>query len=199
MPFETLLKGLQIQRSLSHAPVFQVMLDVESAPEAAAQRRGSAYFECFDFETGIAPFDVFVRVVTGADGLVCEWRYHSDLFDGPTISRMAAHFQQLLDDFVTDADKPVERLTLLTEGERQQIGVRWNEAEASHDATVCMPDIFESQASRTPAAVAVVAGPERLTYAELDDRANRLAHLLQDAGVGPEVPVGVCLERSASR
>ncbi len=122
--------------------------------------------------------------------------YSTDLFDAATIGRLAGHFRTLLDGIVADPDTTIDRLPLLTQDERRQLLVGWNDTARDYPREKCVHELFEDQAARTPDAVAVVCGDRRLTYRELDDRADRLAHHLAALGVGPGALVGVLLERS---
>ena len=122
--------------------------------------------------------------------------YCSDLFDAGTITRMLGHFRTLLEGIVADPDRRLSRLPLLTEPERHQLLVEWNARPTDHPPGATLEQLFEAQVARRPDAPAVVFELERLTYRELDERANRLAHYLRARGVGPESRVGFCLERS---
>src|SRR5262249_1350637 len=117
-----------------------------------------------------------------------------DLFEDATITRLLGHYQTLLEAVVAEPDLPLARLPLLTPAERQQLAA-WNDTHADYPAG-CIHELFEAQAERTPEGGAVGCGAEALTYRELNRRANRLAHRLRDLGVGPDVPVGLYVERS---
>ncbi|HEX2209622.1 MAG TPA: amino acid adenylation domain-containing protein, partial [Longimicrobium sp.] len=130
-----------------------------------------------------------------AQGLEGVLQYSTDLFDRATVRRMLDHLRRLLEQVSADADLPVSRLDLLTDAEREVVTGGWNRTEAAYDADACIHTLFEAQAARTPDAVAVTGGGISFTYAELNARANRLAHHLVRLGVGPEARVGVCLER----
>ena len=116
--------------------------------------------------------------------------YNTDLFEAATIARMLAHFQTLLEAVVADPEQRLSDLPLLTETERQQLLVEWNDTKTDHPQDLCIHQLFEAQVERTPDAIAVVFEDEQLTYGELNRRANQLAHHLRALGVGPEVPVG---------
>src|SRR5208282_2149399 len=117
-------------------------------------------------------------------------------FDAATISRMAGHFQTLLQGVVANPDQRVSRLPLLSQAERHQLQVEWNHTATDYPRNQCVHHLFELQAERTPNATAVVFENERLTYGELNRRANQLAHHLAKLGVGPEVLVGILVKRS---
>ena len=122
--------------------------------------------------------------------------YSTDLFDAATIERMVGHFQTLLEGIVADPDRRLWRLPLLTEAERHRLLVEWNDTRREYPRDKCVHQLFEEQVARTPEAVAVVFEDQQLTYRELNARSNQLAHYLRDLGVGPEMLVGICLERS---
>ena len=152
----------------------------------------------FEFDSGIAKCDVSLEVIEKAAGLCCRFEYNSDLFGAATITRMGGHLQTLLEAIVADAGQSIARLPRLTETERQQLLIEWNtdQAEDEDGKYMFVHQLFEVQVRRMPDAVAVVFEDEQLTYGELDRRANQLAHHLQALGVGPDVCVGICMERS---
>ena len=129
--------------------------------------------------------------------LVLRIIYQTQRFSTATIQRMLEHWRTLLDGVVADPNARPADLPLLTASERKQLVVAWNATKTSYPEELCIHELFAAQAERTPAATALVCGEEELTYAELDRRANQLAQHLRRRGVGPEVLVGVCLERSA--
>src|SRR5207249_4773373 len=131
-----------------------------------------------------------------ANGLVGEFEYSTDLFDDETIARMTRQFLVLLEGIVANPDERIGNLALLTQPERKQLIVEWNRTDAPYPRETPLHKLFEAQAELTPDATAVLCGDERLTYGELNRSANQLAHYLQSLGVGPEVMVAVCLERS---
>src|SRR5262249_44004244 len=130
-----------------------------------------------------------------AEGLRGCWEYSTDLFDASTIQRMADHFQRLLESIVADPEQRIGQLPLLTDTERHQLLVEWNQTQTDYPKDRCIHELFEEQVVRTPHAVAVVDGDRQLTYSELNTRASQLAHYLRANGVGPEVLVGLCMER----
>ncbi|MGH7580839.1 MAG: non-ribosomal peptide synthetase, partial [Gemmatimonadales bacterium] len=131
-----------------------------------------------------------------AQGLTATLEYSTDLFEPATITRMLGHFEKLLEEVAADPDRRVSALPLLPQEERTRLLVGWNATAAEYAEDRPIHRLFEEQAARTPQAVALAAGAEQLTYRELDRRANRLAHHLRARGVGPDVRVGICLERS---
>jgi len=137
-----------------------------------------------------------LEAVEKTDGLFCLWEYNTDLFDGATISRMLGHYQTLLEGIVADAGQRIGWLPLLTQAEQHQLLVEWNDTRVDYLKDRCVHHLFESQVEQRPDAVAVVFKDQQMTYNELNGRANRLGHYLQKLGVGPDVLVGICVERS---
>ncbi|HEU4457421.1 MAG TPA: condensation domain-containing protein, partial [Longimicrobium sp.] len=195
MPFERLVAELQPERSLSHSPLFQVSFALNNAegsgPGLPGLRTESAFAGS---ET--AKFDLNLVFVKGPRVLRASLAYSTDLFDEGTIRRMLGHLERVLEQVAADADVRLSRLELLGEGERALVLEAWNRAEAEYPADLCIHHLFEAQVERTPGAAAVSYEGEALSYAELDARANRLAHHLVSLGVGPDVRVGICMERS---
>jgi amino acid adenylation domain-containing protein len=199
LPFEKLVSELRPERVTSRTPLFQVMFAFQNAPRQALSLSGTERKPLgVSLSTGTAKFDLTAMVNEGPDGFRATFEYNTDLFDPSTIERMLSSFQVLLSGIVEDPDARVDRIPILTERERQQLLVGWNHPTAPHPPKARIHEIVAEQARRTPEAVAVVFEGERLTYAALDRRANQIAHLLRQSGVGPDVLVGVCLERSVS-
>ncbi|MGH7581318.1 MAG: non-ribosomal peptide synthetase, partial [Gemmatimonadales bacterium] len=195
IPFEQLVEELQPERDMSRTPVFQVALAMQNVPRHQLELRGlTLRFEKAD--SGTAKFDLTLFVTEPKVGLQMTMEYCTDLFDAGTVIRLLSHFRSLLDGIVADPDRRLSELPLLTEPERHHLLVEANATTTDypHDATI--GDLFETQAARTPDAVAIVAEGERITYRDLDRRANRLAHYLRSRGAGREARVGICLERS---
>ena len=194
LPFEKLVEELQPERDTSRTPLFQVMFSLQNAP-MPPMRMGGIEVSLMDDDTAVSPFDLSFDVTERADGLLCGLEYNTDLFDGATVGRMLKHFAVLLDAATADPTVRLSRLPLLTKEERHQLLVEWNDTAREYPRDRCVHELFKEQAARTPEAVALVCGGERLTYAELDERANRLARHLRACGVGAETRVGVLLER----
>jgi amino acid adenylation domain-containing protein len=150
----------------------------------------------YSVESGTTKFDLTLSMENTASGLIGEWEYNSDLFDATTIERMAEHLQTLLEGIVANPEQRISELPLLTQTERQQLLFEWNNTTTEYPQDKCIHQLFEEQVERSPDAVAVVFEEEQLTYRELNTRANQLAHYLRSLGVGPEVLVGICVERS---
>ncbi|HEX2187603.1 MAG TPA: amino acid adenylation domain-containing protein, partial [Longimicrobiaceae bacterium] len=195
VPFERLVEELQPQRSLGHAPLFQVMFVLEGADPVGGGLPG-VEVQGLGAESGTSKFDLTLSVAAHPDGLGAGLEYDTELFERGTIVRMLEHLERVLEQVAGDADLPLPAMALLGEAERRQLLEAWNRTEAGYPAERCVHELFEAQVERTPEAVAVVCGEASLTYRELNARANRLAHHLGGLGVGPESRVAVCVERS---
>ncbi|WP_394839095.1 amino acid adenylation domain-containing protein [Pendulispora rubella] len=220
VPFELLVNEYQLARDLSHNPLFQVMFTFLNTPFTAISHldedlvqtvvhphaiepyvlpQSGVVFDPTEFFNRTAKFDLWMSMMGGEQGLYVALEYNSDLFDASTIERLAGHFEVLLRGIVADPDAKIASLPLLTDAERQQCLVEWNQApytkpDPAEGTTVHAR--FESQVRRSPHAIALAFEDQELTYAELNARANRIAHHLRKQGVGPDVFVGLCLERS---
>lgn len=204
LPFEKLVEELQPERSLSHFSLFQVMFAFQnftfhqSEPKGDRQndRQNSLTMTPLAIERGTAKVDLTLFMIPDEQELLGTWEYNSDLFEEATIKRMTGHFQTLLAGIVADPNQRISELSLLTTAERHHLLVEWNAVQIDYPRDRCIHQLFEEQVERTPDTVAVVFEDQQLTYRELNERANHLAHYLIQQGVGPEVLVGVCMERS---
>lgn len=207
LPFERLVEELNPERSLSQSPLFQVifalqsgfMEDITFADMTLSQSR---------FDTGTVRFDLDVVMLEVPEGLRGIFVYSTDLFNASTIARMAGHFQALLEGIVANPEQRLSEFPLLTKAELQQMLVDWNNTTTDYPKDRCIHDLFEAQVKRTPDSVAVIcrltgAGSAEdaevsvhLTYRELNCQADQLAYHLRGLGVGPDVPVGVCVQPS---
>jgi amino acid adenylation domain-containing protein/non-ribosomal peptide synthase protein (TIGR01720 family) len=194
-PFELVVDALHPERTLSHSPIFQVMMVMQNARIPAIDLPDLT-LSPIEHMGATSHFDLTLVADEYGSDLTIAFEYNTDLFDEATIARMARHFQTLLDGAIADPDQPLDRLPLLTAAERQQLLVEWNQTATPFPADRCVHDLFAAQAQRTPDAPALIFDDARLTYADLDRRANQLAHELQRRGVGPDCLVGICLERS---
>ncbi|HEU4886043.1 MAG TPA: amino acid adenylation domain-containing protein, partial [Longimicrobium sp.] len=195
VPFEKLVAELQPERSLSHSPLFQVMFTVQNTRGGGGTLPGLEV-SGVGAELVSARFDLVLELGATPQGLRGGLNYSTDLFERGTIERMLGHLERVLEQVAADADVRLSRLELLGEAERALVLEGWNRTEAEYPADRCIHQMFEAQVERTPDAVALVFEDETLSYAELNARANQLAHFLRRHGVGPEVRVGICLERS---
>nr|HET6903405.1 amino acid adenylation domain-containing protein [Ktedonobacteraceae bacterium] len=193
VPFEYLVKELQPDRSSGQNPFFQVMLVLEPLVSTLS---GGWSIDQMDIETKTAKFDLRLGLQDRPEGLRCCFEYKTDLFEETTIVRMAEHWQTLLEGIVTHPEQQLSELPLLSEAERHQLLVQWNATATEYADPQCIHQLFETQVERTPDAHALAFENMHLTYRELNTKANQLAHFLQQMGVGPEVLVGLYMERS---
>ncbi|BAZ21897.1 amino acid adenylation [Kalymmatonema gypsitolerans NIES-4073] len=194
-PFEMLVEALQPQRDLSYTPLFQVTFALQNASTSQVELTGLTVTS-LPTETTTTKFDLTLVMQNTAAGLVSVWEYNTDLFDASTIERMAGHFETLLKGIVANPEEKISRLPLLTQVEQHQLLVKWNNTQTDYPQDKCIHQLFEEQSFSTPDAVAVVFGNQQLTYHQLNCQANQLAHYLKSLGVGPDVLVGICVERS---
>ncbi|OYE01728.1 non-ribosomal peptide synthetase [Nostoc sp. 'Peltigera membranacea cyanobiont' 232] len=195
LPFEMLVEQLQVERNLDRNPLVQVAFALQNAPTDPWDLPG---LKVEDIPWGLDAVRVdlevhLCQVPSGIEGVVC---YNKDLFDGTTIARMMQHFANLLEAIAANPQQSVSLLPLLTQQESHRLLVEWNDTFVDYPQDQCIHQLFEAQVQLTPDAVAVVFEKEQLTYHELNCRANQLAHYLQSLGVGADVLVGLCVERS---
>jgi len=195
LPFEKLVQELNPERSANRSPLFQVMFGLENSPTADIKAEGLTLTP-IKLHNVTSKFDLSFEVEEDEAGLCLSCEYNSDLFAAETIERMLRHFRNLLEAIVADPMQRVADLPLLDDAERHRLLVEWNETREDFPSEICIHQLFERQVERTPTAIAVEFQDQRMTYYELNHRANQLAHYLQRQGVGPEVLVGVCIERS---
>ena len=198
IPFEQVVEKLQPDRHLSHTPIFQVMFAMQNTPLPALQLAGLEPGRVLDpsqVHNGTTKVDLAMFVEETADGLEVGCEYSTDLFEAATIERLLGHYEVLLAAAVEAPACRVSCLELLTEAERRQLLVDWNDTAAPYPDRA-VHELFEQQAAERPEAVAVVCGDTTLSYAELDRQANKLARCLVESGVGGESRVGIYVERS---
>jgi amino acid adenylation domain-containing protein len=195
LPFEKLVEELHPQRDMSRNPLFQIAFGLQNAPTQDFTLRGLSMTP-LDVGSGSSRFDLEFHLWQSGESLGGAVIYSTDLFEEASIARLHTHYVRLLEGVVASPDTRISGLPLLTEGERRQLLVDWNQTAAPYPRHLCLQQLFEAQAARTPERVAISFGDERVTYAELNRRANRLAHRLRAAGVGTEVLVGVLAGRS---
>ncbi|MDH0639563.1 non-ribosomal peptide synthase/polyketide synthase [Pseudomonas sp. GD03860] len=198
LPFEQLVEALQPQRSLSHNPLFQVLFNHDRVDSLASLALPGLTVQALASARRSTQFDLVLDTRECADGqLLGSFGYATDLFERDTIVRLGGHFQRLLQAIVQAPDEAVERLPLLASSERAQLLDGWNATGRDYSQAPMLPQLIRRQAERTPHACALVHGERQFSYAELEARANRLAHWLRSQGVGCDVRVGVFAERSA--
>ncbi|HEX2187734.1 MAG TPA: amino acid adenylation domain-containing protein [Longimicrobiaceae bacterium] len=195
LPFERLVEALGVERSLTHAPVFQTNFTLNQGGRGGERpQTGELALESFGRGERVAKYDLDLMFADSGDELAGTLVYRPALFDEGTIARLAGHLESLLEAMTAEPARRTSELALLPEAERAQLLEEWN-ATAAEFPRATFHAMFADQAARTPEARAVVSGGEELTYAELDRRSNRLAHHLRGRGVGPETRVGICLDR----
>jgi amino acid adenylation domain-containing protein len=195
VPFEKLVEELQPERSLSLSPLYQVMFVLQNAPQADLHLPG---LELSALSAGnqTAKFDLVMTMVETGAGMSGMMEYSTDLFAAESVRRMAEHYEQLLESVVGGVEQRVGTLNLLTERERGQVLEEWNETAREYPRDCTVTELFEAEVMKRGEARAVTFGERHLTYGELNARANQLGHYLRSLGVGPEVLVGICVERS---
>ncbi|WKB54419.1 non-ribosomal peptide synthetase [Eleftheria terrae] len=200
LPFEQLVDALRPERSLSHQPLFQVMLALQNTSSAELQLPGLACTGV-PIEVGSAKFDLSFHFAEQSRedgtpaGLMGLLEYATDLFEAPTAQALAARLQRLLQAVVADPKRPIDDIDLLDPAERRRLLVDWQPAPRPLPAATPLA-LFDQQVARQPDAVALVSDDCCFTYAQLDEEANRLAHVLNDLGIGAEQGVALFLQRS---
>nr|AHB82071.1 non ribosomal peptide synthetase [Jahnella sp. MSr9139] len=194
VPFESLVEELRVERDLSHTPLFQVMFVLQNAPLSELALGGLEVSD-FEIDSPIARFDLTLSMEEADRVLRAGLEYNTALFDDATVERMVEHLRALLASMVESPDLPVSRLPMITGAERGALRERWSGPRRAHAGPETVHELFSLQARRTPEAPAVVASEGALSYAELDQRTDQLAARLREGGVGPEVLVGLLIER----
>jgi amino acid adenylation domain-containing protein len=196
LPFELLIDALKLERNISYAPLFQVLFLYQNKPVGKLEQAGLSLTP-IDVHSGTAKFDLNLSVVEGTDGqLTASLEYNTDLFNAPTITRLLGHFETLLESIVANPDQHLLDLTWLNDAEQHQLLTTWNATQVDYPTQSPIHQLIEQQAAKTPDAVALVFNTELLTYQQLNERANQLAHQLIALGVRPESLVAILMERS---
>ncbi|MFO1795136.1 pyoverdine non-ribosomal peptide synthetase PvdD, partial [Pseudomonas aeruginosa] len=198
LPFEQLVEALQPERNASHNPLFQVLFNHQSeirsvTPEVQLE---DLRLEGLAWDGQTAQFDLTLDIQEDENGIWASFDYATDLFDASTVERLAGHWRNLLRGIVANPRQRLGELPLLDAPERRQTLSEWNPAQREYAVQGTLQQRFEEQARQRPQAVALILDEQRLSYGELNARANRLAHCLIARGVGADVPVGLALERS---
>ncbi|MFW6359167.1 MAG: amino acid adenylation domain-containing protein, partial [Chroococcales cyanobacterium] len=194
VPFEQVVEAVQPERSLSHTPLFQVMFVLQNTPQEVLTLP-EIELQGFESNRGVANFDLTLSLTETEKGLQGSLEYNTDLFNASTIERMIGHFQVLLEGILANSQQSISQLPLLTPPEIAQLQ-EWNATESRFADSLCIHQLFEAQVEKTPNAVAVMSDSATLQYAELNAKANQLAHHLQSLGVKSETLVGLCVARS---
>jgi amino acid adenylation domain-containing protein/FkbM family methyltransferase len=196
VPFERLVEELRPERSLTHSPLFQVMFVLQNAPFEPLELPGLR-LSSFSSEQSTTKFDLRLSLSELKNGgLEGTFTFNTDLFEPDTIHRMAVYLERVLGAAVADSQTPLSKLSLLNNEEQDLLLNEWNDTKTNYGPVRCLHELFEEQVARTPEATAVVCEGQRLSYSELNARANRLARRLWQLGVGPEQTVGILLDHS---
>jgi aspartate racemase len=195
LPFERLVKELQPERTLAQNPLFQVMFVLQSE-EVQPLNLSGVTAEHFRIDHVMANFDLTLEITDDGDQLVCLFESNADLFERDTIARMMTHFQNVLAGMTVHPEQKISDVPLLSEGERRQLLVEWNDTKTEYPSTQSIQELFEEQASSTPEAPALIWDDGELAYRDLNARANQLARYLRDRGVKADTRVAVCMHRS---
>ena len=195
LPFEQLVEALHPQRNLSYSPLFQVMFVLQNQT-GRSLKLPDLEIGAIDDDSKVAKFDLTLHIHEDHGELTGSLEYTTALFDPATIARVAQHYVTLLQGIVDAPQTRLYELPLLTMEERRQILIDWNSTQAAFPTDRCLHQLFEAQAEKTPDADAVAFAGQTSSYAELNAKANQLAHYLRSKGIGPDVPVGLCVERS---
>jgi len=207
VPFEQVVEALEVPRSWSHAPLFQVMfvlqnagdalaLEGRSSPSGAIIAEQALEWQPLPVKSNTAKFDLTLSMRLDERGLRGTLEYRTDLFTADTIHRMAGHLRQLLQAIPQQVTEPIAALPMLSQAEQQRLW-QWNQTQADYPNQLGLHQLFEQQVEKTPQTTALIFDDQSLTYQELNNRSNQLAHYLQSLGIGPETFVGVCMERTA--
>ena len=215
LPFEKLVQELRPRRSLNHMPLCQVMFNLINSPPTTNVALAGLTLRPFDVDncaatesfepthstsfysfSGTSKFDLTLFMWEDGDNLLGRIEYNTDLFDASTVVRLIGHYETLLAGMVASSESRLSQLPLLTPAERGMLLRDFNWTRADYQANVTISELFETQVEETPNATALIFGDRKLTYAEMNRNANRLALRLRDIGVGPEIVVGVYVERS---
>ncbi|MGC2161777.1 MAG: amino acid adenylation domain-containing protein [Silvibacterium sp.] len=208
-PTLRLMQRLRLPRDLSRPPLCQAMFVLDKPHRVSEQAvpafargetglrmdLGGIVMETIPLERRAATLDLVLLIIEATGSLSASFRFNTDLFDAANIARMAGHFHALLESAIRDPAATIADLEILTDAEHQQLLVDFNNTKTDYPKDKRLHQLFEEQVQRTPDDVAVVFEERQLTYAQLNARANQLAHHLQTLGVGPDVPVAICMER----
>jgi amino acid adenylation domain-containing protein len=195
IPFEKLVEELNPQRSLSVAPLFQVMFQLQNTPMPPAHISGLTITP-IQIDTGFSQVDLSLTLWEEQDIMKGSFEYNTDLFEAASIKRMVGHFQVLLEGIIADMEQDISHLPLMSTEEKNQLLVEWNNTDAAYPRESCIYQLFESCVDKYPDEEAVIFAQQCLTYERLNRQATQLAHLLQKMNVTPETLVAVCMENS---
>ncbi len=195
VPFEQVVNALQPVRDLARPPLFQILFVLQNT-SSPTMTLADLIMQPLSVENGISRFDLTLSFTETEQGLQGSFEYNTDLFSATTITRLTRHFQTVLESVVAHPGQCIATLPMLTPTEIAQELVAWNQTDVAYPDTICIPELFEAQTRLTPTAIALIYQDQQLTYAQLNQQANQLAHYLQTLGVQAGVLVGICMERS---
>lgn len=196
LPFEKLVEAMEPERHLNRSPLFQVKFLLQNTPQDSELSLRGLTLRPFNFNIEASTFDLLLSMLDTEGGIAGTFEYNTDLFAEATVKRLGEHFRSLLETIVANPWQRVSELQFLSMAERNQLLFEWNDTGVEYSSDKCIQQLFEAQVERTPDATALVFANERLTYRQLNARANQLAHHLRQSGVEQETLVGLCVERS---
>ncbi|MCX8132089.1 MAG: amino acid adenylation domain-containing protein [Clostridia bacterium] len=195
VPFEKIVEELHIKRDMSRNPLFQVLFGLQNTP-LPRMELSEINVSTIDIDGGYSRFDLALDLREAGEELAIDFEYNTDLFSSETITRMAGHYKQLLSAIIKNPGEELDRLEILTKKEKDTLLCKWNDTFQDNGDTRNWTELFEIQAEKTPESIAAVCGNSSLTYQELNEYSNQLAHYLSDHGVGQESIVGIYIDRS---
>ncbi|HRA27508.1 condensation domain-containing protein, partial [Ornithinibacter sp.] len=196
VPFEQLVDHLNITRALNRNPIFQVMFNVQNASQGKPLDLEKIQVAPFYSAYPIAKFDLSISVHEGEEELGIGIEYATDLYEGDAIERIGIHFKQLIEEIIRNPAQDIQTVSFLTAKEKDQLLIEWNDTKTEYSADKTIHQLFEEQVKKNPHNTAVVYEEEELSYEQLNERANQLAHYLKTLGVGPDTLVAIAVERS---
>ena len=196
VPFEKVVNVVVKERDMSRSPLFQIMLVYQNTSDSESLQMGGVELVREDYDHTTAKFDLIFGLINTPNGLQGGIEYSTDLYNEQTIWEMAGHYKELLSSIVKEPKQKIGKLSMLTEAEKHQLLVEFNDTDVAYPKDKTVVDLFEEQVAKTPDSIAVVFEEEQLTYSELNKRANQLANYLQSKGVKEEILVPICIERS---
>ncbi len=195
VPFEKIVEELHLERDMSRNPLFQVLFGMQNTPMVNLEL-SKLNISTLEIDPGYSRFDLAVDIRNVGEVLAADFEYNTDLFNEETIVRMAGHYKQLLVGILNNPNLELDRYNVLTEEEKNTIILDWNNTKEDIGDFSSWTELFEKQAVETPNAIAVVCGKQQMSYTQLNESSNRLAHYLKSYGIGPESIVGIYLDRS---
>jgi len=197
LPFEYLVDALQPDRDMSISPLFQVMFILQNTP-SGVQQVSDLTMEMVPVDMGTSTFDLTFSVTESPIGLHVSLEYNTDLFDRSTVERFLLYYQTLLQSIITNPNLSVAEIPILPVTDLQLLTQKWNANPADFRSDALIHQLIEEQVQKNPEAIALIAGDEQISYGQLNEKANQLAHYLINNGAGPETRIGLSLERSAN-